>query len=69
MVFDRKQLAKDVMATISRLTDGKEFLGHEGHKGIRITRHHLINESAAGEDLVTHQIHRRIHSIDAGHSF
>ena len=32
MVFDRKQLAKDIMATISRLTDGKEFLGHDGRK-------------------------------------
>jgi hypothetical protein len=32
VVFDRKQLAKDIMATISRLTDGKEFLGHDGRK-------------------------------------
>ena len=32
MVFDRKQLAKDIMATISRLTDGKQFLGHDGRK-------------------------------------
>jgi hypothetical protein len=32
VVFDRKQLAKDIMATISQLTDGKEFLGHDGRK-------------------------------------
>jgi hypothetical protein len=32
VVFDRKQLANDIMATISRLTDGKEFLGHDGRK-------------------------------------
>jgi hypothetical protein len=32
VVFDRKQLAKDIMATISRLTDGKQFLGHDGRK-------------------------------------
>ena len=32
MVFDKKQLVKDIMATISRLTDGKEFLGHDGRK-------------------------------------
>jgi hypothetical protein len=32
VVFDRKQLAKDIMATISRVTDGKEFLGHDGRK-------------------------------------
>jgi hypothetical protein len=32
VVFDRKQLAKDIMATISRLADGKQFLGHDGRK-------------------------------------
>ena len=32
MVFDRKQLAKDIMATISGVIDGKEFLGHDGRK-------------------------------------
>jgi hypothetical protein len=32
VVFDRKQLAKDIMAIISRLTDGKQFLGHDGRK-------------------------------------
>jgi hypothetical protein len=32
VVLDKKQLAKDIMATISRLTDGKEFLGHDGRK-------------------------------------
>jgi hypothetical protein len=32
VVFDRKQLAKDIMATISQLTGGKEFLGHDGRK-------------------------------------
>jgi hypothetical protein len=32
VVFDRKQLAKDIRATISRVTDGKEFLGHDGRK-------------------------------------
>jgi hypothetical protein len=32
VVFDRKRLAKDIMACISRLTDGKQFLGHDGRK-------------------------------------
>jgi hypothetical protein len=32
VVFDRKQLAKDITATISRLTDGKEFLGRDGRR-------------------------------------
>jgi hypothetical protein len=38
VVFDRKQLARDIMATISRLTDGKGFLGHDGRKYWIISR-------------------------------
>ena len=32
MVFDRKQPSKDIMSTISRVSDGREFLGHDGRK-------------------------------------
>ena len=38
MVFDRKQLAKDIMATISRLTDGKQLLGHDRRKYCIVSR-------------------------------
>jgi len=32
VVFDKKQLTKDIIATFSRLTDGKTFLGHDRRK-------------------------------------
>ena len=31
-VFDKKQLAKDILETIAHYTDGKQFLGHDGRK-------------------------------------
>jgi len=30
--FDKKQLSKDIIATFSRLTDGKAFFGHDRRK-------------------------------------
>jgi hypothetical protein len=51
VVFDRKQLAKDITATISRLTDGKEFLGHEGRK-YRIVSRNVEPESKGFMDVV-----------------
>lgn len=51
MVFDRKQLAKDIMATISRLTDGKEFLGHDGRKYWIVSRN-VEPESKGFMDVV-----------------
>lgn len=32
VVFDKKRLTKDIIATFSRLTDGKTFLGHDRRK-------------------------------------
>jgi hypothetical protein len=51
VVFDRKQLAKDITATISRLTDGKEFLGRDGPK-YRIVSRNVEPESKAFMDVL-----------------
>jgi hypothetical protein len=32
VTFDKRRLNKDIVEAISRLTDGKEFLGHDGRK-------------------------------------
>ena len=32
VTFDKKRLTKDIVEAISRFTDDKEFLGHDGRK-------------------------------------
>jgi hypothetical protein len=51
VVFNKRQLAKDITATISRLTDGERFLGHDG-RNYWIVRRNTKSETEGFIDVV-----------------